>query len=399
MARPKIDPTKLVGMVDSARNQEAVGGFSLTDDPNFPTMPTPVNKKVLVYIPTVGLRRDEGGVETWDVLTALVHRYKQAKNTNTFRCIHGLAGDAFDELGYDGTCPACEAVNEGWELFNAKLDHIAQMKGIDRQNDPGNALKDDRAKANAERPIDGAEEFIAFPVVVIPWDAKNQVPEPNALEEMKPYFVYWRKERFDDSLMKQVNSLIPAPTHPAGLFWIWDFTYDTGGKQPNARDSAKNASYSIIQSAQLIQQWEPLRQKAEELAKDFTIYKAAEVLKPVQFMTKEELTREVGKIMSKTRAILARLQAGASAAEVFGGVQAPQANPLLGAGQGQSPAQLGGAAPAQLGGIPAQLGGANPTPATLGGASPQGSAPAQGASSGSVTGAVSGWGQAATSQQ
>lgn len=397
MARPKIDPSKLQGMVNSARAQEAKGGFSLTEDPNFPIMPTPVNKKVLIYIPTVGLSVDEGGVANWDILNALVHRYKAGQYTQTVRCIHGLMGnEVFDEFGYDGNCPACDATAEGWKLYNAKLDYVAAMKGIDRQADTADLLKDDRKKANEERVMDGSEEFLVFPVVEIPWDAKNQCPDATAMEGMKSYFVYWRKDRYEDSLMKQVGSLIPAPNHPAGLFWLWDFTYDTGGKQANARDSAKNASYAIIQSPQLIQQWEPLKQRAEEISQEFTLYKAAEVIIPVQFPTKAELTRQVAGLMNRTRTILARLEGGATAAEIFGGTAAPanQANPLLNAGGngGAAPAQLGGApntqggaapqggtAPAQLGAAPAQLGGAQ------GGGQPQGQPQTAGA----------GWGQSA----
>lgn len=297
MARRKVDVSMIQGLVQGAVGQEVTRGAKLSIDPNFPVFSTPVNEDILVYFPRVNCTTDENG-ETMNVLTSLVHDYKKGNSFGKIRCIHGLTGnDLFNTLGYDGTCPACEAVNECWDLFNKKLANEAKRMGVDPQNDPSNVLKSIKETLRGEMDMKGADEYVTFPIVIIPQKAK-MTPSDDAANNLKCVYVTWRKKRYVDSILSALDSLRNNPGHPAGLFWYWKFSYDTNGKQANARDAAKNAKYNIITDAEDLKYLIPA---CEEKAKNFTIVKAAEVIVANQFMYKEDMVEEVDKIMAKTR--------------------------------------------------------------------------------------------------
>lgn len=374
MARRKADPTAMQGLLQASKEQTVQAGYQASEDPNFPVMRTPVEKRYLVYFPKTNVTVVDG-VESMDLMPSLQHAFSNGNGHGFVRCIHGLE---HEELGYDGTCPACSGVAEVWDLYKLKIEQHAQFKGIDPMNDKDEQLKQVKQKAGDERVLKNAERYYCFPVALIP--LVGSVPAPDALETMKVEFVFWREQRYIDKIKKPLDNMFPPRPHPAGMFWVWDFNYDTKGRPANARDAARNAVFTAI-DATTAQQFEPLAVKAEELAVGFTSAKAHEVVLAMQFLYKDDIDAEVGKIMSRTRSILSQIQAGGDVYKLLGiqdNTQPAQANALLNAGQGQqaqtqaqAPANLGGA-PANLGGAPANLGGA---PANLGGApasAPQG---------------------------
>lgn len=349
MARKRVDTSKIEGLIASTKGQEIQKGTPRTWDPAFPLFATPVNTDILVYIPRTNVHQTENG-ETMEVLESLVHEGKAGNSYVSLRCIHGLQGNPlFDELGYDGSCPACEATQEAWELYRHKLNTEAARIGIDPQNDPNDTLKSTRERILSEMDMKGAEEYVTFPVVVIPMAGK-MTPAPDALETMQVQFVHWRKKRYNDTLMAALDALMVNPGHPAGLFWYWKFSYDTKGKQANARDSAKSAKYNIIQDVNIAQTWKALIDKAEEKAKEFTITKAVEVVVAVNYLYKEDMLAEVNKCMVKTRQVLELAKTQAPGAVQGAALQSPAGgNALLNFGTTAAPANLGGeaAAPAQ----------------------------------------------------
>lgn len=297
MARRKVDVSMLQGLVKGAVGQEVSRGAKLTDDPNFPVFQTPVNEDILVYIPRVNCVSTENG-EIMQVLNSHIHDYKKGQSFGRMRCISGLTGnEMFDALGYDGSCPACEAVSECWELYNKKLAAEAKKLGIDPQNDPTNVLKTVRTTLISEMDMKGAEEYVTFPIVIIPQKSK-MMPADDADKNLKCVFVIWRKKRYEDTILAALEGLRNNPGHPAGLFWYWKFTYNTEGKQPTAMLAAKNAKYSVITDSADLQYLVPA---CEARAKDFTVVKAAEVIVANQFMYKDDMVEEVNKIMTKTR--------------------------------------------------------------------------------------------------
>lgn len=365
MARRVVDMSLLQGLVQGSQNQEVNKGTPRTTDPNFPVFTTPINQDIIVYFPMVNVVTTENGTDM-QVLKSHIHEARVGKSFTSVRCISGLAGGVFDQLGYDGSCPACDAMQEVWELYRVKLNAEAKRLGIDPQNDPQDVLKPAREKILSEMDLKNAEEYVTFPVVIIPTAGKFQ-PAPDAMEKMQAVFVHWRRKRYNDAILSALDSLMVNPGHPGGMFWLWKFSYDTKGKQANARDSAKNAKYTPITDQSALALFEPFREAAEEKAKEFTLVKAAEVVVANQFLYKEDLEAEVNKIMARTRNMLElakmggmqqpALGAGQPAGQLgfanplanFGIAQEqPQAQPALGAGQPQfaSQSQLGAGQPA-----------------------------------------------------
>lgn len=309
MKRRKVDISKIGTLLESSANQVVTRGVQKTEDINFPVFATPVNEDILVYIPKTNLVVSEDGQEEMKVVNAHIHDYKKGKQYGQMRCISGLSGGIFDELGYDGSCPCCEANKEVWDLYNEKLKIEAEKLGLDVQNDTNDMLKPVKEKLRGEMELKNPEEYVTFPIVIIPLKGKMQ-PTDDAINNLKPVFVTWRKKRYEDSIIAQLEGLMENPGHPAGMFWLWKFTYNTEGKQATARDSAKNAKYMILPTDWKAKYGAELEGACEEVAKEFTNIKATEVLVANQFLYKEDVEEEVNKIMVKTRQQLDLLRVG-----------------------------------------------------------------------------------------
>lgn len=312
--RKPIDPSMLNQLVQSSQTQEVQNGTPRTTDKNFPLFATPVNEDVIVYFPKTNVRSDESG-EVMEMLNSHLHAVKLGRSNQLLRCVNNLGGNpVFDQLGYDGTCPACDAMQEVWELYNLKYKAEANRLGIDPENDPNDTLKDTRSKLVSEMAIKAAEEYVTFPVAILPTKDKF-VPKENAHDEVKVVFVQWRKQRYNDAIMSALEALPKNPGHPAGMLWFWKFSYDTKGKQPTAMMSAKNAKYSVIQDSATVELFRDYMNLAEEKAKDFTIFKAAEVVVANHFLYRDEIEEKVNKILAPTRQLLetAKMSGGAPA--------------------------------------------------------------------------------------
>lgn len=331
MARRIVDTSMLQQLVEHSQSQDVQRGSPRTLDPRFPVFSTPVNQDLLVYIPRTNVVATENG-ETMQMLHSFIHQGKIGKQFVFLRCISGLAGNpVFEQLGYDGVCPACEAMTEVWELFNLKLQAEARRMGIDPQDDPHNALKPIRDKLLQEMDLGAAEEYVTFPIVVIPTKARG-IPADDWQQNLQPMFVHWRKKRYDSAITDSLQQLMTNPGHPAGRFWIWKYTYDTGGRQPNARDAARNAKYMIIQDPQMLEALKSIIPFAEEKAKGFTLLKAAEVVVANQFMYKDDMIVELNKIMARTRRLLDMARASGGAMVSLPGQVQPQLPPGIPAG-------------------------------------------------------------------
>lgn len=300
----KVDVSLLSQLNAAAEGQEIKrGGFSRTTDPNFPVFATPVNKDILVYIPMTNVVQTENGSDM-KLLSVHTHTYREGQYTSMMRCISGLDAPIYSEaLGYDGTCPACDAVRECWQLYNVKLEAEAKRLGIDPQNDTGDILKSARRKILDEMDMKSPEEYVTFPIVVIPTGEKFQ-PIPDFMKNLQPQFVVWTKKRYERNIVGAMDSMMNNPGHPGGMFWIWKFTYDTGGKQANARDSAKNARYMPVTDGDFLKAMSKVKPALEQAAAGFTNEKASEVILSNQFLFKEDLEAKVNKIMAKTRSLL-----------------------------------------------------------------------------------------------
>lgn len=380
--RKKLDMAMLQGLVDGAKNQEISRGPKLTYDSNFPLFKTPVNEGIMVYIPRTNVITTENG-EEMQMLTSQIHTATIGKSYESFRCIHELTGNpAYDSMGYDGSCPACDGMIEVWDLYNTKMDQEAKRLGVDKQNDPNDTLKPSRERILSEMDMRNPEKYVTFPIVIIPTKARF-TPADDAAQNLQVVYVYWREQRYKDGILKALDEMMTNPGHPGGLLMYWNFTYDTKGKQATARDSAKNAKYSVVQDTNVMNAFQPFFATAEEKAKDFTVLKAAEVIVANEFLTKEELEQKVNKILAPTRKMLEIAKVGGPALTT--GQPAGQlgaGNPLASFGQAD---QSQGSVPQQA--APMNLGQADQqqqaAPVNLGQApqaqQEQGGAPAQSA--------------------
>ncbi|MNL91165.1 hypothetical protein D3C81_08950 [compost metagenome] len=305
--RRKVDASQLTALVAGTEGQVVSGGVRKTYDPAFPVFGTPINKDVLVYIPRTNVLTTENG-EILKMLEFHAHDYTKGKQYGTIRCIHGLQNEIFDALGYDGTCPACEAMEGIWDLYNAKLDAACAKNGVNREDDNSETVKSFRSQFSREMDLKKADEYVVFPIVIIPFTGKF-VPTEEALETLEPQYVCWKKKRYEECIASEFEALIDPPEHMGGTFMIWRYTYKVdAGKAPNARDSAKNAKFAIVTDAKLLSKYEYLVAKAEEVASPFTVEKAAEVIVAAEFLFKEDIEAEVQSIMKRTNTMLELMQ-------------------------------------------------------------------------------------------
>lgn len=306
-----FDVTKLEAMVAQSQSQKVVKGVQKSTDPAFPVFGTPVNEDVLMYIPRVNMVTDEEG-ETMAVLNSVLHDYKGNNSWGSMRCIKGLNNEVFSELGYDGDCPVCKALNECWALYNKKIDLKAKELGLSKNadgswDDPEDKLAPYRKTFMDEMAINQPTEYVTFPIVVIPKAPNAAKPVDDWKKEAKAYWLHWRKQRYEEKILKQLDSLDENPGHPAGLMWLAKYTYDTKGGKAEPMLAAKNASYSICQNQS---KFEEVNAYCETLAKDFTLTKAVETVIAVNFLDTNAIDKKVDTVMKDTRAKLAVLGNG-----------------------------------------------------------------------------------------
>lgn len=397
MNKRNINPALMEKLLSGTANQEVKPSFELTSDPNFPFYKIPMDEKGtplnnVVYFPRSVIKVVDGE-ETYAPLTLYAHRCRQGKSYPSYRCTASLSDEVYSELGYDGECPFCSAVPECWDLYNKKLKITARERGIDLDNDTTDALKSERQNLLSEMAIKNADEMVIFPIVVI--SNTGFVPRSPADVVCKPYYHVMRMQTFMDKIITPLQQRPIPINHPAGLFYSFQYAYDTKGKPANARDAGKNAQYIPLLDEQTIGALNPYVEMAEKAAEQFTAVQAAMCYIPGEFLTKDEQTKIVDNLMKQTRSLIASLEAGetataalgansvAGALAAFGATPVQTEVPQISAGAPATPAAQPASAAAAFGATPAQPN-AQPNPAAAFGAAPAqpnpaafGAAPAQ----------------------
>ena len=289
-------------MINNAAAQEAASSASKVWSPDFPLFQTPLNRKILVYIPK---DFEERKVEL------LIHDTHKGKAFGQVRCINGLS-DGFESLGYTGECPFCKATEDAWALYNLKLEQKAKELGIDRNNDPDDLLKGTRDNLLREMAVRNADKYICFPIVIIPSDAAGNL-DTSGQTAIQACYVLWRKQRYMDKFSADT---LDGRESPAGTFQRWSFTYDTKGKQATAMDSARALSIKILEKADILAQLNPYTETCEQVVAPFTNLQAIDNIKALNFYTYKDVEAEAEATIRTTRAIL-------TAAQAMGGVEAP----------------------------------------------------------------------------
>lgn len=305
-----FDASALNRLLQATEGQVVVKANSKSRDNNFPIFGTPLDKAVLMYFPKTMLEANEAG-EVFRPFTFSAHDYNlDSSQFGTHRCINGLSGEVFTELGlgYDGECPICNGQKTCFELANLQISAEAKRLSINIQTDSSETVKDLKAKFYKKMALSGSTEYIVVPVVIIPKAETGAAPATNALEEMKCHFLMWKKDRWDKSILKALEVMAQNPGHPCGLTLLGNYKYPTKpGKEPTAMEAAKNATYAVVDSST----YPDIIAKAEELAKEFTAIKAAEVIVACDYLTKDVLQAKVDGYLSKTRDLILMFEGSA----------------------------------------------------------------------------------------
>ena len=303
-------------MIAASAEQEAPNNASKVWNSDYPLMQTPLNRKILVYIPK---DFDQRKVEL------LIHDTHKGKMFGQSRCINGLVA-GFEQVGYTGECPYCKATEAAWELYNFKLEQKAKELGITRDNDPDELLKGTREALLKEMAVKNADKYICFPIVLLPCDNLGNL-DTNSQEPCKAVYVLWRKQRFMDKFSSDV---LDGRESPAGTFERWSFTYDTKGQQPTAMLSAKALTVKILEKADVLAQLTPYTDACEQVVEPFTQAQAIDNIKALNFYPYADVEADAEACIKPTRAILAAAQSMGTIADATAlptaGTPVPQIN-------------------------------------------------------------------------
>lgn len=295
----------LAKLLAQSKTQEAGTSYQPTTDPNIKMFKTPVNERVVVYVPLVK-QKGQSEEEAKEVFSAVLHDYNEGQRFGRARCIHGISTGGPLELEdgtvieYNGECPYCEAVSKEWDVANKGIDAELALNGVTREDCNPDQLKAIKRKYYGDRKIQNAEKYVVFPVAVLPVDPSNKyavIPD----REPELSYVIWRESRFKDKLESALQSLLDGGDSIKGLYWLWDFTYDTKGKEPTAMDSARNAKYKVIEQEKIIDMLKPFGEQAEKMALEnkYIDEYAVEVIKDLKFETFDTIERKAGAMIDR----------------------------------------------------------------------------------------------------
>lgn len=365
MNKRNINPALMEQLLKGTQNQEVKPSFELTSDPAFPFYKIPVDEKGtplnnVVYFPKSVVKVVDGE-EVYAPLTLYAHRCRQGKSYPSYRCTASLQDEVYNDFGYDGECPFCSAVPECWDLYNKKLEILARERGIDIKNDTTDTLKSDRQNLLSEMAIKNADEMVIFPIVVI----SNTGFVPKSAQDVvcKPYYHVMRMQTFMEKIVTPLQQR-PLPINsPAGLFYSFQYAYDTKGKPANVRDAGRSAQYVALLDDQTLAALKPYVEMAEKAAEKFTAVQAAMCYIPGEFLHKDEQSKIVDNLMKQTRSLIASLEAGETATAALGANSVAGALAAFGATPVQAevpqisttaPVDQSAPAGAAFGGTPAQ---------------------------------------------
>lgn len=211
----------------------------LSRDPeNYPVFKTPVNKKVLIYVPN-HIVQDKDGVDILRMDAPFIHIVQNKNRFEYYRCVSGLHSE---EHGYDGTCPLCDGAADPWTLANLIIEDKCKARGLSSDDSDNDDVKAIKSAAYSARVLGDAERYYTFPIVVFDTvndDAKTFVVDEKGNVSYKIMWYSISERGYEKKWAKALENMEDEPTHPGGLFLTLDYTYTPKRGEPNARDSAR----------------------------------------------------------------------------------------------------------------------------------------------------------------
>lgn len=247
-----IDKSRLANLQKAfAKQTVGGGGYNPSNDPeHFPVFRTPTQGRYLVYIPNhADMVMDETGEEIKVLRADNLNIHRVLDGSNRFglqvRCSQGIIDP---ESGFDGSCPLCEAAQESWEWYNTRIAYMEHksgqvIKGIDTKE-----ARQLRTNVLNQKPVSNAQARIVFPAVVIETVDKGRRLEPavDPATGSPKYKVYWINFSVlqYEKITKQVE--LTEDQSPAGRMFLFNYNYDTKGKEPDAASAGRNMTVTLI---------------------------------------------------------------------------------------------------------------------------------------------------------
>ena len=290
-----------------------------TYDPDFPVFDIPVNQKLLVYIPNHTVQLPDGSVDLRKDKFA-AHPVIDGRSYGDIRCCAGISSP---ELGWDGSCPLCDAISTNWELYNFEYEGIAKSKGIDpKAPEAQDLLKQDRLDLIHKMAVKQAEVWYTFPIVVIDCEERDGqlTVNPKLDSEGKvhgtPMWYSIRERTFEDKWVAGYDSIDidgETPTNPAGLWAILNFTYQPKNGSPTKMDSARALKVSFKHMAESYNEW---AKYFDNMTAEWTPEKAQEIVVLDAIRDMDEMQEVADSIMKpiNERIAMYKLSGGATTA-------------------------------------------------------------------------------------
>lgn len=317
-----FDPARLQRMQASlAKQNPRVSAFNRSNDPeHFPVFSTPKTGVYLVYVPNHFSLDPETEQRVLQQDNVFLHRVNDGSRFGTqYRCVQGIVSP---EDGFDGSCPLCEAAQESFDWYNKAIELREAQYGRAIKGAEDNDAKSIRQHLLEQRPVYLAEDRHVFPIVVIECDQKKYTPK--VVDGNVAYKVYWYECSGNQYAKLEEALKLQEDQCPAGKLFLFDYTYDTKGKEPTARDAARNLSITLLPDSR---GFTPEHfAKFDELTQDWTPAKAIETVKISAFYSVEQYAGLANTVMNAKRVELQSINrelASLSTAAHVGDVPAP----------------------------------------------------------------------------
>ena len=245
-----LSPDALKALSEASAQQTTTMSRIKSYDPNYPVFDVPINQKVLVYIPNHTQVGPDGSVSMkMEVFAA--HPIIDGVTYEDVRCTRTIINE---DLGLDGTCPLCDAMQDNWTLYNKELEEIAAAKGINPKGpDADTLLKEDRRNLISKMVVKSAERWYVFPIVVIACQEKDGkmtlIPKRDAENRISGKAMWYTirettyKAKWDtafDSLDEEDGNNCPA-----GRWAVLNFTYPSKDGSWDKMNSARSLQVSF----------------------------------------------------------------------------------------------------------------------------------------------------------
>jgi len=341
LARPKpktLTPEQSQQIVAAASQQQPKTAKEKSYDSDYPVFEVPINDKVLIYIPNHRQTNPDGTVRLRaDKFTA--HPITDGNSFGNVRCLRDLK---MPELGYDGSCPLCEGMDDVWNLYKAEYEGVARARGVATDApEAKELLKTERKDLANSRVIRESEVWMTFPIVVVacekngsePTDTRRPILQDNKLQ----FQICWysiREMTYLDKWEKVLNDTVSddAVAAPAGMWAILNFTYTPKSGKHDKMGSAKSLSVTFLSKPEYAQ-W---AEYFDQLSVGWTPEKAQEVVVLDALRDMEETTEIADRLLKGVRDRLAMYDLGKASALA---IPAPTSNSMESAlsGFGASP--------------------------------------------------------------